>query len=143
VLLIFGAIVTVFFTTWVNFFIDNVSPSLYQQVYRHPLVHSNVHLTESEHWASRSVGVWRDADGLPLEGDGSSWKHTPINTTLYPRQPDVSFLQCMLFMECFGVTEWYTGFFDPAFFMYEPLRLLLWCLLKNEVLVVVTLLQAI
>jgi hypothetical protein len=37
VLIFFGAIVTVFFTSWVNMFIDNVSLSLHQQVWQHSL----------------------------------------------------------------------------------------------------------
>jgi hypothetical protein len=32
VLILFGAIVTVFFTSWINMIIDNVSLSLHQQV---------------------------------------------------------------------------------------------------------------
>jgi len=34
VLILFGAVVTAFFTSWVNMFIDNVSLSLHQQVYQ-------------------------------------------------------------------------------------------------------------
>jgi len=48
VLLLFGAIVTVFFTSWVNMFIDNVSLSLHQQVYQRSLVHFQCSLPEFE-----------------------------------------------------------------------------------------------
>jgi len=48
VLILFGAIVTVFFTSWVNMFIDNVSHSLHQQVNQRSLVHFQCSLTEFE-----------------------------------------------------------------------------------------------
>jgi hypothetical protein len=133
VLIVFGAIVTVFFTSWVNMFIDNVSLSLHQQEYRHSLVYFQCSLTESEDWASRSSGVWRGVDGLILEDEDSSWKHPPNNTALHPRWPDISVLQYVLFLECFWCDTMIHMVFGPAFFRYEPLKFLLWCLLKDEV----------
>jgi len=48
VLLFIGAIVTAFFTSWVNMIIDNVSLSFHQQAYQRSLVHFQYSLTEFE-----------------------------------------------------------------------------------------------
>jgi len=47
-LLLIGAVVTAFFTSWVNMIIDNVSLSFHQQVYQRSLVHFQCSLTEFE-----------------------------------------------------------------------------------------------
>lgn len=136
VLILFGAVVTAFFTSWVNMFIDNVSLSLHQQVYQRWLVHFQCSITEFENWTSKSFGLWRGADGVTLEDQGRSC------TALYTRRPDTSVLQYVLFME-FWCNRMIHRVIGPAFFRYEHLLLVLWCLLKCEVLVVVTALQAI
>ena len=48
VMIVFGAIVTVFFNSWVNMIIDTVSLSLHQQVYERPPVHFQCLVTEFE-----------------------------------------------------------------------------------------------
>jgi hypothetical protein len=68
---------------------------LHHQVYEPLPVHFQCSVTELENWASRSFRVWRGADRLTLEGDGS------FCTALHPRRPDTSVLQYVLFMECF------------------------------------------
>jgi hypothetical protein len=47
-MIVFGAIVTVFFTSWVNMIIDTVSLTLHHQVYEPLPVHFQCSVTELE-----------------------------------------------------------------------------------------------